>query len=65
MYTGAVFSAGGLALLTHSSARLSLAIALAVVLDQKADEEEVYLEAFHPEYTDYKYRTYKFIPYLH
>ncbi|MEW5299335.1 MAG: hypothetical protein WDW36_002361 [Sanguina aurantia] len=64
MYTGLLLTAFGVGLATHSDSSLAWALALLVLLDKKADMEEVGLLARFPEYKEYKSQTNKFLPWV-
>lgn len=67
MYGGIILGALGLALFTGDEARLGLSAVMFLVLDQKANVEEEYLEDKYPrEYDAYKRSgVKKFIPWLY
>ncbi|MEW5313044.1 MAG: hypothetical protein WDW38_004638 [Sanguina aurantia] len=64
MYTGLLLTAFGVGLATHNDSSLAWALALLVLLDKKADMEEVGLLARFPEYKEYKSQTNKFLPWV-
>ena len=67
MYGGILLGALGLALFTGDEARLGLSAVMFLVLDQKANVEEEYLEDKYPmQYENYKRSgVKKFIPWLY
>ena len=66
MYSGLILSALGLGICTNNSERILLALALAVILDIKANKEEEFLvEKFGVSYEDYRASVKKLIPWLY
>ncbi len=64
IYGGLLLGAFGFAGATQSWSRFALALALALMLDAKARDEERRLAARYPAYEAYARRTKRFIPYL-
>jgi len=65
MYGGLILFALGLALLSGSVDKMAVAVCLAVLLDRKADEEELMLMKKHPDsYVSYAASRKKFLPFL-
>jgi protein-S-isoprenylcysteine O-methyltransferase Ste14 len=64
IYGGLLLGAFGFAGATRSWSRFALALALALMLDAKARDEERRLAARYPAYEAYARRTKRFIPYL-
>jgi protein-S-isoprenylcysteine O-methyltransferase Ste14 len=65
IYSGVILGAFGFAAATQSWSRCALALALAVMLDAKARNEEQRLSARFPEYAAYAQRTKRFVPGLY
>jgi len=64
MYSAVLLFCAGLALAPFSLAKLCLWLLLLLVLVSKSVYEESLLQAHFPGYTDYRQRTWRFIPYL-
>lgn len=64
IYGGLVLAAFGWALVVGSWLTLAYAALLLLLLDAKASREERWLDAKHPEYSEYRRRVRKLIPFL-
>lgn len=65
IYSGVLLTALGLALFTLSPLRLVLMLVLAIFFDRKANREEHWLQARHPQYQAYRLSVKKFIPWIY
>jgi protein-S-isoprenylcysteine O-methyltransferase Ste14 len=65
IYSGVCLAALGLALLTAHTARLGLAIGLALFFDRKARREEAWLSDRWPGYAAYRQRVRRLVPWLY
>ncbi|PNH11882.1 Protein-S-isoprenylcysteine O-methyltransferase, partial [Tetrabaena socialis] len=65
MYGGVLMSSLGLAVLTHNDTRLVLVAALWWILEQKVALEESALSERYPEYSEYRTKVKKFLPYIY
>ena len=65
MYAAIVVFFAGWAVLWESFAGALLTVAVFVVLDQKAQREELWLEEAYPGYAGYRRRTRKLIPFVY